>query len=327
MTIGNKIRKIRNLRNLTQAELGSKVNLPGDMIRKYENNVRTPKKDRLIQIANALEVDTSALSDINITSIKDILHILFELDEHYKIDLKKDGNTFSLTFNDLEKDAPDLLYFLDAWYDAKSKFNAELEACKNYNTMDAYNKYRIWKSRFPLDLIAKNDKDYLEIKEKYNPLKQQILDKGISVITYTDFALIIEKLLHLGIIIDFFIRLHSVDLAVTTISFQKEQLLSLDNNCELVFSEFLCGLDILCKNGIAVKESVHTFDNITYLDYHIYSSPFSTLLNHIKQNKELIISQNYDVNTFTASLSDGYKLYKHKETLKMFDIPFSDLEK
>ncbi len=75
MTIGAKIRYI--LRNMTQAELGKAVHLSGDRIRQYENNVRTPKKDKLEEIAHALDVDVSALSDINITSTVDIMHILF----------------------------------------------------------------------------------------------------------------------------------------------------------------------------------------------------------------------------------------------------------
>lgn len=36
MTIGEKIRNARRLRDYTQAELGSMVKLPGDMLRKYE---------------------------------------------------------------------------------------------------------------------------------------------------------------------------------------------------------------------------------------------------------------------------------------------------
>lgn len=98
MTIGAKIRYIRTLRNMTQAELGKAVHLSGDRIRQYENNVRTPKKDKLEEIAYALVVDVSALSDINITSTVDIMHILFELEDELHLQIEKRGNRYSLTF-------------------------------------------------------------------------------------------------------------------------------------------------------------------------------------------------------------------------------------
>ena len=61
MTIGNKIRLFRDLRGYTQAELGQKVGLPGDRIRQYENDVRTPKADMLKAIADALDVDVKEI--------------------------------------------------------------------------------------------------------------------------------------------------------------------------------------------------------------------------------------------------------------------------
>ena len=43
MTLGDKIRKYRTLKGLTQAQLGSMVKLTGDRIRQYDNDVRKPK--------------------------------------------------------------------------------------------------------------------------------------------------------------------------------------------------------------------------------------------------------------------------------------------
>ena len=88
MTIGQKIRNLRKLRGLTQAELGSMVGLPGDRIRQYENDVRTPRIDKLTAITKALGADPSALSDINIKNESDIMHVFFELEEGYDFHLK-----------------------------------------------------------------------------------------------------------------------------------------------------------------------------------------------------------------------------------------------
>ena len=49
--IGKRIRDIRTARGLTQSELGQKFELSADRIQKYENCVRTPKKELLKKIA------------------------------------------------------------------------------------------------------------------------------------------------------------------------------------------------------------------------------------------------------------------------------------
>ena len=61
MTIGQKIRFYRDLRGYTQAELGSKVHLQADRIRQYETNVRTPKMDKLKEIADELHVSSAQI--------------------------------------------------------------------------------------------------------------------------------------------------------------------------------------------------------------------------------------------------------------------------
>ena len=52
MTTGEKIKKARTSKGLTQKELGALVGLPDDRIRKYELNIRTPKRELLQKIAD-----------------------------------------------------------------------------------------------------------------------------------------------------------------------------------------------------------------------------------------------------------------------------------
>ena len=65
MTLGDKIRKYRILKGLTQAQLGSLVKLTGDRIRQYENDVRKPKDGKLFEIADALDINPSTLAEPN----------------------------------------------------------------------------------------------------------------------------------------------------------------------------------------------------------------------------------------------------------------------
>lgn len=74
MTLGEKIKKYRELRGLTQRELGQKVGFSAgtedSRIRKYEKNMMAPKIDIRRKIAEALDIDMSALNDIDIQTEK-----------------------------------------------------------------------------------------------------------------------------------------------------------------------------------------------------------------------------------------------------------------
>ena len=61
MTVGDKIRKIRTFRGMTQKELGVAIGLEekgaDNRVAQYETNYRVPKKDLLNKIAEVLRVD------------------------------------------------------------------------------------------------------------------------------------------------------------------------------------------------------------------------------------------------------------------------------
>ena len=61
MTVGDKIKKIRTFRGMTQKELGVAIGLEekgaDNRVAQYETNYRVPKKDLLNKIAEVLRVD------------------------------------------------------------------------------------------------------------------------------------------------------------------------------------------------------------------------------------------------------------------------------
>lgn len=86
MTTGEKIKKYRKLNNWTQRELGECINVNGDMIRKYENNVRTPKQDRLQMRAEVFCVPIYKLQGIEIKDKNYAEEILHDIIEQYGLD-------------------------------------------------------------------------------------------------------------------------------------------------------------------------------------------------------------------------------------------------
>ena len=81
MNIGEKIKRIRQHRRMTQKELGELVDLSANRIAQYEMGYRVPKHPLLNQIAEALRVSPLALSDGGNGPANDILEQLFWLDE------------------------------------------------------------------------------------------------------------------------------------------------------------------------------------------------------------------------------------------------------
>lgn len=61
MNIGEKIKRIRQHRRMTQKELGELVDLSANRIAQYEMGYRVPKKPLLNQIAEALRVSPVAM--------------------------------------------------------------------------------------------------------------------------------------------------------------------------------------------------------------------------------------------------------------------------
>ena len=121
MTVGQKIRFFRDLRGYTQAELGEKVGLPGDRIRQYETNVRTPKPDKLREIADALDVDVAAISYVDIGFEEDIMQIIFELEDRYMVHMQKIDGKPVLVFENLDDDSSVINTYLNFWYDNRPR--------------------------------------------------------------------------------------------------------------------------------------------------------------------------------------------------------------
>lgn len=87
MAVGDRIKRVRNFRGITQKELGVLIGFDektADIrIAQYESGTRTPKEDLLRKIAEVLDVNYRSLYEPSLYAAEDIMYTLFELDEHY----------------------------------------------------------------------------------------------------------------------------------------------------------------------------------------------------------------------------------------------------
>ena len=141
MAIGERIRYIRNLRNMTQKYLGMLIgfdeNAADVRIAQYESGVRTPKEKMIGVIADALEVRPQALDLPDIDSYVGLAHTLFALEDLYGVKINSIDGELCLTLDKSKGMTYVSMYdIFHAWHKETVKFkNGEI-------TEDEYNSWR-----------------------------------------------------------------------------------------------------------------------------------------------------------------------------------------
>lgn len=115
--IGERIRKIREAREMTRAELGVLVGLDQNRVQQYENGKRKPKIPLLKKIAAALGVETIALMDPTAESYVGAMHALFQMEEKFGLRILKKDGCYCLQFDDGQLDR--MNSYLKQWYEVR----------------------------------------------------------------------------------------------------------------------------------------------------------------------------------------------------------------
>ena len=68
------------------------------------------------KLADALDVDLSALSDINIQTYEDVMHTLFLFEEEFDMDIDRTEEKTTLSFDNHNKKIVPLITKLYTWY-------------------------------------------------------------------------------------------------------------------------------------------------------------------------------------------------------------------
>ena len=310
MSVGRKIRAIRDLRGMTQKDLGIKAGFSAATadvrIRQYESNKMVPKEDKLKEIADALDIDVSALKSHDIYSDLDLMQILFEIEEIYGLEIGKDANRYILSF---DEDHPLFRFInnnLDSWYLAKSKL-------LSYSEESGYDdkEYSLWKYRFPLDNMELENMNAAKVQEKYKPF----VNNSYSIKKVNEFILLFEKLIRNG----FDIQIASapersgIGTYVCCAIFKHSELLDATGEAANAYAEYLSMISYLEKSGIEIERETTSFDGETLLGIYFYNSVLSTALNHtvreiIKAYKE-------------GMLDDKIMQMQYKDSLRTFNVP------
>ena len=115
--IGERIKKIREAREMTRAELGVLVGLDQNRIQQYENGRRKPKLPLLKKFANALGVTTIALMDPTTDSYVGAMYALFQMEEKLDMKVVKRDGCYCLQFGDGKTGG--MNNYLKDWYEVR----------------------------------------------------------------------------------------------------------------------------------------------------------------------------------------------------------------
>jgi len=317
MDLGSKIRKYRTMHDMTQNELGVKIGFSSSTadsrIRKYEANKMAPKEEIRNKLIEALDVDASALTDINIQSFEDVMQVLFQFEEDLGMDIEITEGKTCLTFDHSNKEIELLLSYLLSWYLKKRS----LPGPDDPTFAEADLQYELWKSRFPRDLKALWKQQEEQLSETYDPIVEKMLPGHKAPETISDLIRRLHDLAEAGIAYKADHRFYGIGDGALVLSFPLSELLEIkDTDAGKVYAEFLCDLKFMEEKGIEISREMLTTEGGTQISYILRHSPLSgvaAIAEKIRQH-EANKDQNtdWDEKMFRFEYEDALRLYNVK---------------
>ena len=142
MTIGQKIKKYREAKNLTQKQVALRAGMIEPAIRNYELGNRTPSAKQIEKIALSLDVSPFAISNPDLESYVGVMHALFYLEENYGVIPGEIDGEICLKFKDkFSTISSDVEKWLREYKAVQNASDDDIEKAEAY--------YEEWKSSYP----------------------------------------------------------------------------------------------------------------------------------------------------------------------------------
>jgi transcriptional regulator with XRE-family HTH domain len=165
MAVGDGIKHHRNMRGMTQKELGLAIGFDDKSadvrIAQYETGKRTPKLPMLNTIANVLNVKPEALDEPDMNSYVGVAHILFALEDLYGLKINSIDGAICLTPDKFKHSS--LREMLRAWQKEAEKLESGEITEDEYNT---------WRYNYPLIEAERFAEQRKLFREKNNKSKE-----------------------------------------------------------------------------------------------------------------------------------------------------------
>ena len=144
MNIGERIKRIRTLRGMTQKDLGIALGFPersADVrVAQYESGSRTPKEDVIQEMAKVLKVKPKAIADPDYNTYIGLMYMFFDLEETYGIHVDEIDGELCLRLDRSRKDYIELFDMLLKWNEARENGQVDFDSSVAYEE---------WKLHYP----------------------------------------------------------------------------------------------------------------------------------------------------------------------------------
>ena len=285
-------------------------------MRKYESDAMAPKAEIRTKIAEALNIDMEAISDIEVSSFADIMYVLFELEEEYGLKIeKKDGKT-AIVFDDSDKDIEPLISYLTAWKDKKDSITDDSDEEKRHD-------YEVWKSHFVSDLDDYYGKKEKEITDNYKKVVSAY--KGPYAETSSDVVILLRKMVESGMTLSTRTKHISHGILANGFTFKANELLNPPSEeSKKLFAQFLAELNHWEKLGAKTYADVQMPDGSFSITYYVEVSSFSVIVNQINNFLRHFLSMEdqseYSLTQFEDSFADDLKMHSIfiKDEIKVY---------
>lgn len=323
-SIGGKIKRIRELRGLTQKQLGIMCGFSTSSadvrIGQYEKNKKIPREKILKDICAALGIDEGVLFDADLLPYDRMYHALFDIEDFHGLHPVKKEDGFYLEFSghtilDQDIHRHDFDSFLSKWYEMYQKHLPTSSDTKETKEKKAA-EYALWKNEYPLNSAGETTKE-IRNQMRMNHLQAQMdalnaemqgesecarLDSALEASletakkTYTaitmesDFILLIKKMIEADVPLERFSPEEKplVDMDyIHIVSIKTEPLIGSAKN-QAYFAEFLCCIETMCKAGLSINRKITSKNKELYVTYEIASSQYKYIENLYKTWDDII---------------------------------------
>lgn len=177
--VGQRIRRIREIKGISRAELGKRIGLNSDRLQKYENGAQMPRNEMIVKIADELGVNVLSLVDPVPSDTIGALFVMFEMEHVFRAQIEaidNDKNSkMALTFGE----DTSLYKYMKYWCLWKRKKECEIKEAKSEEEKDNINhSYLDWEWNIPFSLYNNRKAlDKMVIKSEIDRL-QKLYDEA-----------------------------------------------------------------------------------------------------------------------------------------------------
>ena len=302
ISIGGKIRKYRELRGLTQHDLGIKCGFAPSTatvrISQFELGKKLPQKKIMKAIGDALDIDYNMFFDNSFLHDASFIYALRDMEETFGLHPVKKADGYYLAFSGLESllsDELELNDFLREWYEIRQNCKPDSDD-KAKSVTAKSQEYDLWWGQAKKNVLDKNDsrtKDLMRKKALQTEIDilnaklnkdtefakiNEVINEHMATIQATcknieekdDLRILINDIINKGLNIEVLLEADSMELDTDDwhlLSVKTKDILEKEEN-KLLFTELVFALDTFQKGKFELFRKITSLNNELYITYY-----------------------------------------------------------